>query len=81
MTNEPEEAPDELRQHDEQYVEGIVTELLKHFDTVQIFVTRQEPDAHTVAVSIGRGNWYARYGQVAAWWENGGAMEKGEEEE
>jgi hypothetical protein len=65
---------DEIRQHDEQYVNGIAADLMRHFDSVQIFVTRQEPCKNTLAFSIGSGNWYARFGQVQEWLNNGGAM-------
>ncbi len=65
---------DEFQQHDEEFVDGIVAQLLKHFDSVQVFVTRQEPNGQTLAFSPGRGNWYARYGQIVEWVKNGGAM-------
>lgn len=46
-------------------------QLAEHFDSVQIFVTRKadnetEEDG-TVNINFGRGNWFARYGQVQAW--------------
>ncbi len=65
---------DEIKEHDEEFVQGIVTQLLQHFDSVQVFVTRQVPDGQTLAFSPGRGNWYARYGQIVEWVKNGGAM-------
>jgi hypothetical protein len=68
--------PDEIQEHDEKHVNGVIDQLLKHFDTVQVFVTRQEPDGQTVAFSPGKGNWYARYGQITEWLENGGSMSK-----
>lgn len=73
---------DELRSHDEKIVNAAVADLLRHFDTVQIFVTRQEPgNAGTVGFSDGLGNWYARMGQVRQWVDNGGAMNlEGEED-
>lgn len=41
----------------------------EHFDTVQIFATRHEPEVHTGTVNSykGVGNWYARYGQIKEW--------------
>lgn len=42
--------------------------LLEHFDTVQIFVTREKgEDSSTVNAHCGGGNWFARYGQVRNW--------------
>lgn len=69
--------PDEIRQHDEAIVNKAIDDLRLRFDTVQIFVTRQESgarDATTVGGSYGYGNWYARKGQIIEWLENGGAM-------
>lgn len=40
--------------------------LSEHFDTVQIFVTRQTSDG-TVNCQWGSGNWFARYGQIKQW--------------
>ena len=72
---------DEIQEHDEQFVDGIVQQLRRHFDSVQIFVTRLEPDQSTVAFATGEGNWYAIYGQVQEWLDNGGAMHIEAEEE
>lgn len=47
-----------------------VENLGEHFDTVQIFVTRYEPDSEgggTVNVNWGCGNWFARKGQIDNW--------------
>lgn len=43
--------------------------LAEHFDSVQILCTRNtgEKDGNTVNVSMGRGNWFARYGQIREW--------------
>lgn len=41
-------------------------QLSEHFDTVQIFVTRQE-GADTGCSAYGTGNWFARFGQVKLW--------------
>ena len=49
-----------LKRHAEQ--------IMEHFDNVTIFVTRKADDGEgTVNASWGRGNWYARYGQVREW--------------
>lgn len=44
-------------------------ELGEYFDSVQIFCTRHESgEKHgTVRLSLGNGNWFARYGQVIEW--------------
>lgn len=62
--------PDEIQEHDEAVIERCIDELRKRFDTVEIFVTRQEhggKDSDTVGFATGCGNWYARYGQIAEW--------------
>jgi hypothetical protein len=43
-----------------------VEALGEFFDTVQIFVTRDEDHA-THSVHLGAGNWFARLGQVTEW--------------
>jgi hypothetical protein len=48
-------------------VKSAVAALGEHFDTVQIFVTRSEPDGETVTVQLGSGNWCAREGFVREW--------------
>lgn len=51
-------------------VEKAAAALGEHFDTVQIFCTRQESGAGgTVNVAFGQGNWFARFGHVQAWLE------------
>ena len=59
--------PDEIREHDQDFCERIAGQLQQHFDSVQIFVSRQEPDGKTMGYTTGRGNWYARLGQVTYW--------------
>lgn len=46
-----------------------VDELGEHFDTVQIFASRHESGEHdgTLRITLGVGNWFARYGQVHCW--------------
>ncbi len=41
----------------------------EHFDTVQIFATRHEPEVEdgTISASWGVGNWFTRYGQTQEW--------------
>lgn len=54
---------------DKERVQRKVTELLEHFDTVQIFVTRHMPAEMdgTVMCNRGGGSWNARYGQIREW--------------
>ena len=71
----------EVQEADLNRVSKAIADLLPYFDTVQIFVTRLEPDGNTMSCSDGKGNWYSRFGQVREWLDNGGAMhvdEKGE---
>ncbi len=73
---------DETRNHDFDLVNNALTELMKFFDTCQIFCTREEPTLEeagkqTEAFSAGLGNWYARYGQIREWVDNGGVMHHG----
>jgi hypothetical protein len=43
-------------------------QLMEHFDTVQIFVTRHvDYETGTIAAQFGDGNWYARRGQIGNW--------------
>lgn len=40
----------------------------EHFESVQIFVTRNADDNEgTVNATKGTGNWFTRYGQVRCW--------------
>lgn len=54
---------------DIQRVRQAMIALGEHFDTVQIFTTRYEPESDhcTVNRSLGSGNWFSRYGQVKEW--------------
>lgn len=47
-------------------VQRAMDQLSEHFDTVQVFTTRHDPDG-TASVQMGCGNWFARYGQVQTW--------------
>ena len=56
------------RQLDMERVQKHVDELAGQFDSVHIFVTRQDPTAEqTVSVQLGAGNWFSRYGQIREW--------------
>lgn len=49
-------------------VEDAATKLADHFENVHIFVNRHYPsDGGTLRYEQGRGNWFARYGQVREW--------------
>jgi hypothetical protein len=57
----------EFNNYDVKRVEKCVSELRLHFDTVQIFCTRSDDTGDsTQNIHSGRGNWFARYGQVKA---------------
>jgi hypothetical protein len=60
---EPEDEYDKVLRH-------AVCMLMEHFDTVQVFATKVErhkdPDS-TINSTWGRGNWFARYGQIKTW--------------
>jgi hypothetical protein len=60
----------ESREATERILAQHVAQLLEHFDSVRIFVTRQVPGeghANTAAANDGGGNWYASLGQVREW--------------
>lgn len=72
MGNSPEQEPDdiedEIRKHDVAFLKKHCNELMKHFDSVQIFVTRLDTVSRgTVACDWGEGNWYSRYGHINYW--------------
>lgn len=58
---------------DIQLIDATLRKLAEHFDTVTIFVTRQEDDPvekaemSTMSISRGCGNWWARYGVIENW--------------
>lgn len=57
-----------LTDHEKKIVQEAASTLGEHFDSVQIFVTRHEAsDGGTIRAIEGRGNWFARYGQVREW--------------
>lgn len=64
----------EIQEHDENYVDQKVKELMTHFDACQVFVTRTEPDGRTMAYSAGRGNFYSRWGMIHEWLARGGGV-------
>jgi hypothetical protein len=66
--------PDEFREHDESIVNKALDQLLMHFDSATVFVTRHEGE-NTVGGAFGRGNWYSRYGIVQEWIDNGGRLD------
>lgn len=53
---------------EQKLIEDHVNRLMEHFDTVQIFVSRQDTEENvTHSRDSGAGHWYARYGQVNEW--------------
>lgn len=62
-TDDNEIGDDELK-----VVQKHIDALKECFDTVQIFVTRHESDNEgTLQIGKGRGNYFARYGQIEQW--------------
>lgn len=62
------DAPISQRNADIDILKAHTARLMEHFDSVQIFVTRNNPRAsNTTAAAWGSGNWYARYGQTINW--------------
>jgi hypothetical protein len=71
--------PDEIRSNDVAAVNKALDQLMLHFDSATVFVTRQD-GSKTVGGAWGRGNWYSRYGIVSEWCENGGGLDTGGED-
>jgi hypothetical protein len=65
----------EIQEHDEEFVDRKLQEIMQFYDAAQVFVTRQEPDGRTMAYSTGKGNFYARWGLIHEWVSRGGGME------
>ena len=66
----PDEKPVELSQEEKDMaiIQHHADILRGHFDSVQIFATRQDDKKKiTSNVSTGSGNWYARYGYIRCW--------------
>ena len=61
------------KDNDMALLERHTKQLMEHFDTVQIFVTRHRPgdaEGDTITADFGNGNWFARFGQIILWTEN-----------
>lgn len=54
---------------DTQRLKDACVVLIEHFDSVQIFCTRHEPEEEggTIHAAWGAGNWFARFGQISEW--------------
>lgn len=60
--------PNEQEQDDYQRVKQAVETLSEFFDAVQIFASRYDPaNGNTFHAACGRGNIFARQGQVQEW--------------
>ncbi|MDD2479098.1 MAG: hypothetical protein PHS31_04330 [Victivallaceae bacterium] len=61
--------PDEHKSKDNliERVEVALDMLYEHCDSVQIFVSKLFDDGNTGTYTDGKGNWYARKGQVREW--------------
>lgn len=59
----------EEREQDVKLLDDCCAKLSEHYDTVQIFFTRNEGSRldGTVTCNRGSGNWCARYGQIREW--------------
>lgn len=58
----------ELRARDHELLKRVGTELRKHFDTVDIFVTRADESSNRLyTAEVGWGNWFARIGYIGSW--------------
>lgn len=64
--NADDDSDDEVSGHDIEIVRKASVELMKHFDSVQIFASRHEGQK-TIAVKSGLGNWFSRFGQISLW--------------
>lgn len=53
---------------DLEFLKNKVAHLMEHFDSVQVFATKTDHDAHeTRLYDCGRGDWYARFGAAKMW--------------
>lgn len=54
---------------DMERVQTAANQLMEHFDSVQIFVTRHEEAEHqgTININLGSGNYFTRSGHVREW--------------
>lgn len=59
-------------------LDKIVDDLQEHWEHIQIFVCRANPDDpnQIQTLSRGKGNWYARYGQIELWTQSQCAYEQ-----
>lgn len=51
-------------------IDECLNKLAEHYDCVQIFASRHDVDDNekkTLGSDRGKGNWFARYGQVKEW--------------
>lgn len=63
-------SPEVQNEEDFKRLKKLCEALGEHFDTVQVFATRHDPEAGgTVHMNCGVGNWFARRGQVMEWLE------------
>lgn len=60
---------DDEKDRDVELLKKAAESLGEHFDSVQIFASRHEPETEngTVSCNEGTGNWFARIGQVREW--------------
>ena len=58
--------PEDPGTHDLRIIEDRIAVLMEHFDSVQVFATRQDGSV-TRYTTAGRGNYCSRYGHVRLW--------------
>lgn len=64
MSEESDKEKEEIKR-----IQEHLTALGEYWDNLQIFVNRTSSDGEgdTIAISLGVGDWYSRYGQVKKW--------------
>ena len=67
MASEPDEPELGPEESSLAMLEGHASQIMEHFDTVQIIATRHNPETGTGLAHVGRGNHYARVGACREW--------------
>lgn len=60
----------DILDEDQKALREAVVSLRQRFDTVQVFVTRVEPDGNTMRGIDGSGDFFARFGLSKLWVDN-----------
>lgn len=67
MIDTNDEEIDQPNERDVKILNLHVARLQEHFSTVQVFCTKVKDKNNTTSFHAGKGNWFARYGQVQMW--------------